>query len=89
MAADQDRVHEIHALTLQAWHWYKEKSQTIPSKRDNYYWQTVTDDIKNAPKKIDNKYCRKFLKNIMVTYMNALQDEFTEWINTRQEKLPI
>ena len=89
MAADQDRVHEIHGLTLQAWQWYRDKSQTEPSKRDDAFWQTVTEDIKNVPKKIENVNCRKFLKDMLMAYMNELQGEYCEWISTKQERLPI
>ena len=86
---EQDRIHEIHGLTLQAWQWYKEKSQTIPAKRDEYFWQTVTNDLKNMTKKIENVNCRNFLRDIMVAYMNELQGEYCEWVSTKQEKLPI
>ena len=89
--ADQDRVHQIHELTLEGWKWYKDKAQTIPAKRDDYFWQIVTDDIKNMTKKdkIENANCRNFLKGMLIVYMNELQGEYCEWLSTKQERLPI
>lgn len=89
MSTEQDRIHKIHGLSLQAWQWYRDKAQIEPSKRDDYYWKVVTDDVKAQVEKVKDKSLRKFLKSIMIAYMNDLQNEFSEWLLTKQERLPI
>ena len=86
---EQERLHKIHELSLQAWRWYKEKQQTEPAKRDDYFWKTVSEDLKIMTRKIENVNCRNFLKDIMMAYINELQGEYCEWLSTKQERLPI
>lgn len=86
---DEARIKTIYDLTLIAWKWYKTKSQIPPSKRDDYFWKCVAEDIKKETKKLDNINIKGFMRDIMIAYMNELQGEYCEWLSTKQERLPL
>lgn len=85
----QDRLRMIYDLSSTAWKWFKAKDETDVSERDDYFWETVTSDIKKMVGKCKDRYLKPFYTDLLNTYAGQLQQDYLGYLASRQEKLPL
>ena len=85
----EQRLHKIFELSSNAWKWFKAKDLTEVSERDDYYWECVTKDIKNEVIGCKDKTLRLFYTEILNAYAGQLQKDYVDYLETKQEKLPL
>lgn len=84
----EQKLHKISELSATAWKWFKAKDLTDVTEREDYYWDSVTKDIKDMVKKCD-KDLREFYTNLLNTFAGQLQKDYVDYLETKQEKLPL
>lgn len=85
---NEQKLHKISELSSTAWKWFKAKDSTDVAERDDYYWETVTKDIRDMVKKCD-KDLREFYTNLLNTFSGQLQKDYVDYLGTKQGKLPL
>ena len=85
----ENRLHTIHNMSSIAWKWFRAKDTTAVSERDDYFWNTVSKDIKDMVSKCDDKSMRMFYTDLLNAYAGQLQKDYVDYLGTKQEKLPL
>lgn len=85
---NEQKLHKISELSATAWKWFKAKDLTDVAERDDYYWETITKDIREMVKKSD-KYLKEFNTNLLNTFAGQLQKDYVDYLGTKQGKLQL
>lgn len=85
----EQRLKQIFDMSSKAWKWFKMKDTTDVSKRNDFYWECTTQDIKDAVKNCNDKSLKPFYTELLNVYAGQLQRDYLEYLGTKQEKLPL
>lgn len=85
----EQRLKQIFDMSSKAWKWFKSKDSVEVSERDDYFWECVTKDIKNEVIGCKDKTLRLFYTEILNAYAGQLQKDYVDYLETKQEKLPL
>lgn len=84
-----EKLHQLHELSGEAWKWFRMKDQVEVKDRDDLFWNEVVNDIAKMVSKVKYPEFETVFKDLLNAYAGQLQKNYKEYIDTKQEKLPI
>ena len=86
---NNDKLHQLHELSAEAWKWFRTKDMTEVENRDDSYWEKVIDDIAKMVNRCKYPEFATAFKGLLNTYAGQLQKSYTDYLKTKQERLPL
>ena len=84
-----DKLHQLHELSSDAWKWFRQKDMTDVKDRDDLFWNGVIDDIAKMVNKCKYPEFASAMKDLLNAYAGQLQKSYTDYLKTKQETLPL
>lgn len=84
-----DKLHQLHELSADAWKWFRQKDMVDVKDRDDVFWNEVIDDIAKMVNHCKYPEFSIVMKNLLNAYAGQLQKSYTDYLKTKQERLPI
>ena len=85
----KERLSQLRELSADVWSWFKEKDSTPVEKRDDLFWDSIRSDIAKKVKDCQSKELTNTYKDLLNAYAGQLQTDYMNYIETKQERLPI